>query len=215
MITGATRTAEIVELIKSNSKLSSLNRTIHTLSRLLARSNMRKAVTFRDMLDMLDALDGDVQRHLAQAAALMASLRPRGSSTESTHRPTGDFKENTMSRTSTGYSSSGVIACSTRATGWSRSGRNPSRDQTDPKKPSGLCMHQLLRKLLSAEVGRGLRRAALYPHGSGAGLALTTLGGHAHVDLDVVKAGAAARRLGDGFVVHSAADTDDHGGREQ
>jgi hypothetical protein len=79
LTTGASRTAEIVELIKSNAKLSSLNRNIHTLSRLLAQSNVQKAEAYRDMLD---TLDGDVRRHLAQAAALMADLRPRGSSTE-------------------------------------------------------------------------------------------------------------------------------------
>ena len=83
LTTGASRTAEIVELIKSNAKLSSLSRNIHTLSRLLAQSNVQKAVAYRDMLD---TLDGDVRRHLAQAAALMADLRPRGSSTETTHR---------------------------------------------------------------------------------------------------------------------------------
>ena len=83
LTTGASRTAEIVELIKSNAKLSSLSRNIHTLSRLLAQSNVQEAVAYRDMLD---TLDGDVRRHLAQAEALMADLRPRGSSTETTHR---------------------------------------------------------------------------------------------------------------------------------
>jgi hypothetical protein len=83
LTTGASRTAEIVELIKSNAQLSSLSRNIHTLSRLLAQSNVQKAVAYRDMLD---TLDGDVRRHLAQAAALMADLRPRGSSTETIHR---------------------------------------------------------------------------------------------------------------------------------
>ena len=84
LTTGASRTAEIVELIKSNANLSSLSRNIHTLSRLLAQSNVQKAVAYRDMLD---TLDGDVRRHLAQAAALMADLRPRGSSSETIPRP--------------------------------------------------------------------------------------------------------------------------------
>jgi hypothetical protein len=83
LTTGASLTAEIVELIKSNAKLCSLSRNIHTLSRLMAQSNLQKAVAYRDMLD---TLDGDVRRHLAQAAALMADLRPDGSSTETTHR---------------------------------------------------------------------------------------------------------------------------------
>jgi hypothetical protein len=64
--------------------LNPLSRNIHTLPRLLAQSNVQIAVACRDMLD---TLDGDVRRHLAQAAALMANLRPRGSSTETTHRP--------------------------------------------------------------------------------------------------------------------------------
>lgn len=83
LTTGASRTAEIVELIKSNAKLSSLSRNIHTLSRLLVQSNLQKAMVHREMLDTLDE---DVRRHLAQSAALMADLRPRGSSTETTHR---------------------------------------------------------------------------------------------------------------------------------
>jgi hypothetical protein len=58
LTTGASRTAEIVELIKSNAKLSSLSRNIHTLSRLLAQSNVQKTVAYRDMLD---TLDGDVR----------------------------------------------------------------------------------------------------------------------------------------------------------
>jgi hypothetical protein len=64
---------------------------------------------------------------------------------------------------------------------------------------------------LELQVGRGLGRAALHPHGPGARCALPALRGHARLGLEVVKAGASARRLGDGFVVHAAADTDDHG----
>ena len=47
LTTGASRTAEIVELIKSNAQLSSLSRNIHTLSRLLveAASLMGRSTT--------------------------------------------------------------------------------------------------------------------------------------------------------------------------
>lgn len=83
LTTGASRTAEIVELIKSNAKLSSLSRNIHTLSRLLAQGKLQQA---RDHRDPLETLDGEIRRHLAQAAALMADLRPRGSSTQPPHR---------------------------------------------------------------------------------------------------------------------------------
>lgn len=83
LTTGASRTEEIVELIKSNAQISSLSRNIHTLSRLLAQGKLQQARVHRDLLD---SLDRDVRRHLAQAAALMAGLRPRGSSTETIHR---------------------------------------------------------------------------------------------------------------------------------
>jgi hypothetical protein len=83
LTTGASRTAEIVELIKSNAKLSSLSRNIHTLTRLLSQGKLEQARVHRDMLD---TLDGDVRRHLALAAARMADLRPLGSSTETIHR---------------------------------------------------------------------------------------------------------------------------------
>ncbi|WP_439609356.1 hypothetical protein [Hydrogenophaga sp.] len=83
LTTGASRTEEIVELIKSNAQLSSLSRNIHTLSRLLYQGKQQQARVYRDLLD---SLDRDVRRHLVNAAALMADLRPRGSSTDTIHR---------------------------------------------------------------------------------------------------------------------------------
>jgi hypothetical protein len=52
---------------------------------------------------------------------------------------------------------------------------------------------------------------ALHPDRACTGFAPTALGRYAHVDLDVIKTHAAACGLGNGFVVHSAADADDHG----
>ena len=83
LTTGANRTEMLSALTTSNAQLSGLSRSIHALTRLLTQSNVQKALVYRDMLD---TLDGDVRRHLAQAAALMADLRPRGSSTETIHR---------------------------------------------------------------------------------------------------------------------------------
>ena len=83
MTTGASRTELLSALTTSNAQLSSLSRNIHALTRLLIQSNVQKALVYRDMLD---TLDGDIHRHLTQAAALMADLRPRVSSTETTHR---------------------------------------------------------------------------------------------------------------------------------
>ena len=80
---GASRTELLSALTTSNAQLSSLSRNIHALTRLLTQSNVQKALVYRDMLDRLD---GDIHRHLTQAATLMADLRPRGSSADTTHR---------------------------------------------------------------------------------------------------------------------------------
>jgi hypothetical protein len=81
---GANRSELLSALTTSNAQLSSLSRNIHALTRLLTQSNVQKALVYRDLLD---TLDGDIHRHLTQAAALMADLRPRGSSAEPIHRP--------------------------------------------------------------------------------------------------------------------------------
>jgi hypothetical protein len=75
--------------------------------------------------------------------------------------------------------------------------------------------NRLLPRLFQLEVGNSVGRPALGPDRPGAGFALTTLGGDAHVELDIVKAAAPARGLGDGFVTDSVADADDHGGSNQ
>lgn len=83
LTSGASRTEMLSALTTSNGQLSSLSRSIHALTRLLTQSNVQKALVYRDMLDTLDR---DIHRHLTQAAALMADLRPRGSPVEPTHR---------------------------------------------------------------------------------------------------------------------------------
>ena len=84
LTSGANRSELLSALTTSNAQLSSLSRSIHALTRLLTQSNVQKALVYRDMLD---TLDGDIHRHLTQAAALMADLRPRGPSAETTHWP--------------------------------------------------------------------------------------------------------------------------------
>lgn len=83
LTSGASRTEMLSALTTSNAQLSGLSRNIHALTRLLTQSNVEKALVYRDMLD---TLDGDIHRHLTQAAALMVDLRPRGASAETTRR---------------------------------------------------------------------------------------------------------------------------------
>jgi hypothetical protein len=83
LTSGASRIDMLAALTTSNAQLSGLSRNIHALTRLLTQSNVQKALVYRDMLD---TLDGDIHRHLTQAAALMVDLRPRGPSAETTHR---------------------------------------------------------------------------------------------------------------------------------
>ena len=83
LTSGASRIDMLAALTTSNAQLSGLSRNIHALTRLLTQSNVQKALVYRDMLD---ALDGDIHRHLTQATALMVDLRPRGPSAEATHR---------------------------------------------------------------------------------------------------------------------------------
>lgn len=75
LVSGTSKAEQLAALTGSNAHLSDLSRNIHALTRLLTQSNVPRALMYRDMLD---TLDGDVRRHLAQAAALLADLRPRG-----------------------------------------------------------------------------------------------------------------------------------------
>lgn len=79
LVSGANKAEQLAALTGSNAHLAALSRNIHALTRLLTQSNVPKALVYRDMLD---TLDGEVRRHLAQAAALLADLRPRGASAQ-------------------------------------------------------------------------------------------------------------------------------------
>lgn len=83
LVSGASKGEQLAALTGSNAHLADLSRNIHALTRLLTQSNVPKALVYRDMLD---TLDGDVRRHLAQAAALLADLRPRGAFAEASRR---------------------------------------------------------------------------------------------------------------------------------
>ena len=71
---GPRRADQMAELIASNSELSSLSRDIRHLTALLAHGEVRAAKEYRQMLD---AVAGDVHRHLEAASAVLGDLRPR------------------------------------------------------------------------------------------------------------------------------------------
>lgn len=79
LVSGASKAEQLAALTGSTAHLADLSRNIHALTRLLTQSNVPKALAYRDMLD---TLDGEVRRHLTQAAALLADLRPRGASAQ-------------------------------------------------------------------------------------------------------------------------------------
>ncbi|HAX20316.1 MAG TPA: hypothetical protein DCY64_08540 [Hydrogenophaga sp.] len=83
LTSGTSRVDQLAALTASNAQLSSLSRNIHALTRFLTLGNVPQALVYRDMLDKLD---GDVRRHLTQAASLLADLRPRGHTAETRHR---------------------------------------------------------------------------------------------------------------------------------
>ncbi|OGB13607.1 MAG: hypothetical protein A2W72_14990 [Burkholderiales bacterium RIFCSPLOWO2_12_67_14] len=83
LTSSVSRTDQLAALTASNAQLSSLSRNIHALTRFLTLGNVPQALVYRDMLD---TLDGDVRRHLAQAAGLLADLRPRGHTAKMRHR---------------------------------------------------------------------------------------------------------------------------------
>ena len=83
LTSGTSRVDQLAALTASNAQLSSLSRNIHALTRFLTLGNVPQALVYRDMLDKLD---GDVRRHLTQAAGLLADLRPRGHTAETRQR---------------------------------------------------------------------------------------------------------------------------------
>lgn len=79
---GVNRTDQIAALAETNAHLSSLSRNVHALTWFLTLGDVPQALVYRDMLNRLD---GDVRRHLTQATALLADLRPRGHTAETRH----------------------------------------------------------------------------------------------------------------------------------
>jgi hypothetical protein len=81
---GGSRTEHQAALIASSAELSTLSRNIHHLTSLLRQGNVRPALVYREMLD---ALAGDVRRHLTLVASVLADLRPRNRSAERPRHP--------------------------------------------------------------------------------------------------------------------------------
>lgn len=83
LTTAVGRSEQLAMLATSNAHLSGLSRNIQALTRFLTLGNVPQALVYRDTLRTLDA---DIRRHLTQASALMADLRPRGSSVQTNRR---------------------------------------------------------------------------------------------------------------------------------
>lgn len=83
LTTAGGRSEHIAALATSNAQLSGLSRNIHALTRFLTLGNVPQALVYRDTLRMLD---GDIRRHLHQAATLMADLRPYRRAGDAIHR---------------------------------------------------------------------------------------------------------------------------------
>lgn len=80
LLNGGSRSEHIEALTASSFHLSSLSRDIRALTHLLTQANVEQALVYRNMLD---ALEGDVRRHLVFAAGALAGLGNPGPSTRS------------------------------------------------------------------------------------------------------------------------------------
>jgi hypothetical protein len=74
ILEGGRHADHVAALIACNAELSTLSRNIHHLTHLLRQGDVVPALVYRDMLN---TLDGDIRRHLALAAGVLAELRPR------------------------------------------------------------------------------------------------------------------------------------------
>lgn len=75
VVQGGGRLADhLAALVASSAELSTLNRNVGALTRLLRQGDVAAALVYRDLLDTLSA---DVRRHLALAAGTLAELRPQ------------------------------------------------------------------------------------------------------------------------------------------
>lgn len=73
ILEGGRQADHVAALIAANAELSTLSRNIHHLTHLLRQGDVVPALAYRDMLN---TLDGDIRRHLALAAGVLADLRP-------------------------------------------------------------------------------------------------------------------------------------------
>lgn len=71
---GGRLTDHLGALVASSAELSTLNRNVGALTRLLRQGDVAAALVYRDLLD---TLSGDVRRYLALAAGTLADLRPQ------------------------------------------------------------------------------------------------------------------------------------------
>jgi hypothetical protein len=75
VVQGGGRLADhLAALVASSAEMSTLNRNVGSLTRLLRQGDVAAALVYRDLLDTLSA---DVRRHLALAAGTLAELRPQ------------------------------------------------------------------------------------------------------------------------------------------
>ena len=72
LLNGGGRAEHIAALTASNFEMAGLSRNIHALTRLLTQANVPQARVYRDMLD---ALNGDVRRHLEHASCVLREIR--------------------------------------------------------------------------------------------------------------------------------------------
>ena len=80
---GSSRANHIAALIASGGELSTLSRNIRHLTKLLREGNVHAALEYRDMLM---TLDDDIRRHLMLASGVLADLRPRRPTAETSKR---------------------------------------------------------------------------------------------------------------------------------
>lgn len=75
VVQGGGRMADhLAALVASSAELSTLNRNVGALARLLRQGDVAAALVYRDLLD---TLSGDVRQHLALAAGVLSELRPQ------------------------------------------------------------------------------------------------------------------------------------------
>ena len=73
LVGGGGPAGHVAALTTSSATMSTLSRDLRHLASLMRQSSLRAAQEYRGMLD---TLSGDIRRHLALAAAVLADLRP-------------------------------------------------------------------------------------------------------------------------------------------